>query len=219
MKKRAWLAGLIAAALPSAGSAHLVVHVDLIAPGNTPFHLETNDAVRDGRMPAGSGLVYLDYSVLGYYEHSGRQTVTTSFTATNGSVIQCLPQTAGVYEPAWHYQLTCKPTFRFNGSACTSSCEVVPVTPPDPSAQPKAFPNPMRSSHADAVQMINLPPNARVKIYGPTGRVVYEKTIGIEGTLHWHTDDLSGRMVGTGVYHVVAQGEDKTVTLNVAVQR
>lgn len=213
---RKTLAGLLAVLVPSAASAHLSIKVDLFAPGGTRYEVHSADSMTSGNMPAGGGIVYLEKSVEGYHDHAATVDVWAVFTTAGGAQVQCQNATAGVYEPAWHYKTTCRPTFQFDGAACSSSCPVVPLAPPTNNA--KAFPNPMRRTD-DAVQFVNLPPNARVKIYSPAGRLVYEKTIGIQGAMHWHTEDLSGRMVGTGVYQVVAQGDGRTATLKIAIQR
>lgn len=209
--KRALLFSLIAM-LSRPAAAHLAIDVNLYAPTGTRYRVYTNDGERTGNMPG----TYLFLEVVGYYAHGAGDTVYATFVGPGGD--SCPGQFTSIYEPQWHYAQSCTPTFRYDGATCTSSCEVNPIRPPAAGAAPKAFPNPLKEGD-DAVRFMNLPALAHVRIYGPTGRLVYEKDAGIDGTMHWHTDDSQGRMVGSGIYFVVAHNDGKTVKLKVAIQR
>lgn len=211
--KRALLVSILAMRALTA-AAHDDFLVDLRAPAGTAWTVSTRDAQRSGSMPGGSGMTAMTTSVAGYVTHDGRELINATFAGPGGT---CPQVQVGVYEPQNHFEMTCRPTFVYDGASCASSCAAVPTNPVT-AAAPLAFPNPLRRP-AEQMHFQDLPSNSRVRIYTSAGRLVYEQTADVSGHMTWRGEDASGRAVGSGIYHVVAKGDGGTVTMSVAVQR
>jgi hypothetical protein len=206
----AWLAG--------SAAAHQNIPFEVRGPSGVQYSVTSSDNIsRTGTMPAAQSAVS---TVEGYHVHDGQEELRGSFTDGTGTV-QCAAVPVGLFEPQFHFQTTCRPTFVFNqgGRTCASTCEV-PTTPgpPDANAVPKAFPNPVRHG-AEAMSFMNLPAHARVRIYSLSGRLIFDGASGPTGGLHWHCIDNAGRHVGPGVYVALIEGSDRpAIKLKIAVQ-
>lgn len=168
-----------------------------------------------GTIPA-SGEV--STTVFGYVPHDDGDTLRATFTDGIGTVA-CAPEFVSIYEPLWHYTQACSPLFVFDGASrtCASSCPDAPAL--RHGGAPRVYPNPIRSSQVDAMKFISFPPNARVRIFSLTGRLVWEGRTDELGGMHWHLVDRNNKLVGSGVYQVVADGPNGHAALKIAVQR
>mgnify|MGYP001575448918 CR=1 FL=1 len=65
----------------------------------------------------------------------------------------------------------------------------------------------------------NLPPNARLRIYTLSGRLVKDITADVAGIATWDATSSSGEAVASGIYFIHAQANATTRTFKIAVQR
>lgn len=223
----------------SPAAAHKDFAVDLRAPGGTSWTLATTVAAKSGQMPAGGGMTAMTTTVFGYTTHDGTEELDATFAGPGG---QCPQVVVPLTYRDGHYDQNCFPVFTYDGASCVSSCPTSPAPPPSPppppppgpeppppapeppptdpglgaAAAPLAFPNPLRGP--GQMQFQGLPASAQVRIFSAAGHLVFEKTADAAGRMAWRGEDSAGRPVGSGVYHVLARGSGKTVTLTVAVQ-
>jgi len=80
--------------------------------------------------------------------------------------------------------------------------------------------NPMRPAQGHAgMNFIQLPPGARVRIYGLAGEKVNDLASDSTGHATWDGTNLNGRNAASGVYLVLVQSGGDKKTLKVAIQR
>ncbi len=85
----------------------------------------------------------------------------------------------------------------------------------------KIFPNPLRPALGHtAMTFINLPANARLRIYTMSGVEVQDLNADATGMASWNGNNLRGMPAASGIYYVFAQdaGNTKT-TFKVAIER
>ncbi|MDE2141633.1 MAG: fibronectin type III domain-containing protein [Elusimicrobia bacterium] len=84
----------------------------------------------------------------------------------------------------------------------------------------KAFPNPMRAALGQtSMSFVQLPGNARVRIYTASGLLVRDLTSNAAGMASWDGRDRNGVRASSGVYFVYAQSGAQSRTLTIAVER
>lgn len=95
-----------------------------------------------------------------------------------------------------------------------------PLATPTSPKTIQAYPNPFRAGGGDAaINLTDVPPNARLRIYTLNGELVKELEANALGFTAWDATDRNHKPVPSGVYYVNADGGGETKTTKVVVQR
>lgn len=102
-----------------------------------------------------------------------------------------------------------------------SRFQLMAVTPATDVNDAAAYPNPLKIYEGDTeMTIVNLSPDASVKIYSVMGELVRDIKADATGTARWDAKNLYGMKVGSGIYFVLLKGSsDSKKVLRVAVER
>ncbi len=98
--------------------------------------------------------------------------------------------------------------------------QVVELAPSDSVSSVKVFPNPFRPALGHTyMNLMDLPPNAQVRIYSLKGELIRELWSGSAGMVQWDVKNDSGDNVGSGVYFCLAECSGTHKVMKIMVQR